>query len=332
MPRRSRLAVAALVVLALSGQAAPTTAAAPRNDVGEIRAVDAQAASIILKKSTGDLAELRVGGVAKIILDGKPSKLDALKPGLKVVRFEAAADGSVRSLHVRSEPVRFRVAVTGDGECRVMVGRSIPEMDGRPADGMVPVTTWYSAKPSPDSVDPKCGSLVGQFADPKRRGGTVVCPRAFRFPCVVTGDITELRDARLGVQIISSGVNLVLGITTDDGLTKSANLRVTCSSRAPGAEGAYNQNPMTIEHRIVLDKPEELRFHLPFTEALRGQLMTLDAVLDAVKREGASPSAVINRVCIAGRNESTLGMRLGVRQRKLVVERVDPSGLVSRHG
>jgi hypothetical protein len=332
MPCRTHLVVAALGVLGLICPAGRLSTAYAQEAQGELRAVDAQGGSIIVKKTTGELSEFRVGSRAKITMNGKAAALDALKPGLKVVNLEVAGDGSIRSIQVEVEPVKLRIAISEEGECRVVVGRSIPEMMAQPAGEMAPISTWYSAKPSPVAGDPKYGSLVGQFADPKRRGGILVCPRAFRLPCLITGDITELRDARLGVQIVSGDTNFILGVTTDDGLRESASLRVTCSSRAPGAEGAYNQKPLTIERPMRLDKPEELRFFLPFTEAQREGLMTLDAVLDAVKREGAAPSATITKVCVVGRDERTLGMVLGVKQGKLVIERVAPSGLAAKAG
>lgn len=324
--------IIAAILVGLSPLGLVADGADTKKSVGVLRVVDSQGNSVILKKTTGELAELQVGSSATITIDGKPANLQGLKSGLKVVGLDLAGDGSIRSLRVETEPVKLRIVISKDGECRVIVGRAIPEVEGRRGPGVVPISTWYSARPASGADDPKHGSLVGQLGDPKKPGGMLVYPRALRLPCEITADITELWDARLGIQLVTSTINFVIGITTDDGLRESASLRVSCSSRARGAEGSYNQSPVTIESRVRLDQPEELRFQVPLRADQLNELMALDFVLDAVKREGVSPSALITKVQIVGDNSRTLGMDLGVKQGKIVVERVDPSGIAATAG
>jgi hypothetical protein len=223
-----------------------------------------------------------------------------------------------------NKPVQLQISISNDGECRILLGRGVSEYSKQPVDHLVPITDWLSSRPSPDSkTDAERGSLLIRSSDPKQERRMIVYPRAFRFPCTLSLDITEFQDADLGVQVISNSVNLTVHIMSEDGLRANARLRATC-----GNLGA-NQHATRIERTVQLDRPDEVRFQLPLSQEQLAQLMTLDAVFFPTKKDGPPPSGTISNVILVARRDRPLGLRLKVQRGQVVVERVAPDGLAA---
>lgn len=235
-------------------------------------------------------------------------------------------------------PVRLVITISKGGDCQIKLGRWLLDEAQGPADGLVPITNWYSAGP----VDRGQGkdrpaSLRVQASDPKDRGRMLVYPRAFRLPCALAIDITQFVDARLGVQLVTPSDNFVVYVESEDDLQGAGRIvAVSSSSPMPGGTGVASGNPqgrLKIEKPVRLDRPEELRFHLPMPEGRLGDLLTLDAVVfPRAGKPDVRPSATIRNVVLRARKEKTLGMVLGVDRGKLVVEGVEADGLAGIAG
>jgi hypothetical protein len=241
----------------------------------------------------------------------------------------AAPVGQSTTRPARSEnkPVQLRIFISKDGECRILLGRGVSEDPKQPVDHLVPITDWLSSRPSPNSKnDAERGSLLVRSSDPKQSRGMLLYPRAFRFPCTLSLDITEFRDADLGVQFISTSSHLTVHIMSEDGLRANARLRATC-----GNLGA-NQHATRIERTVQLDRPNEVRFQLPLTQEQLAQLMTLDAPFFPTKKDGPPPSGTISNVILRAQRDRPLGIGLKVEQSQVVVERVAPDGLAAAAG
>ena len=103
------------------------------------------------------------------------------------------SSGTVTGRPARSEtvPVQLRISISKEGECRIVLGRGILEDPKRPEDQLVPITDWLSSRTVPENTnDANRGSLFVRASDPKQQGGMLVYPRAFRFPCTLSLDIT----------------------------------------------------------------------------------------------------------------------------------------------
>lgn len=337
--KRHPYLVAALLALGTLALVGITPAAQAQEAGAVLRAIDAQGGSIIVKKATGELAELRVVAGATITLDGKPAGLDALKPGLKVVGLDVDGDGSVRSLGVVGEPVRLRIAIGKEGDCRVIVGRSMPQAV-RPADGLVPITTSYAssfvgevAAASERRDSSRFVPAVPRFA---KSSSMLLYPRAFRLPCILTLDIAELRDGSVGVQFITPSSNVVVYVESEDGLREKAKVIAVAVANYGGGRGnppGVPEKRVKVEQPVDLSHPEELVFKLPLSARQLGDLFTIDAVLRARPgRDSPRPAVEIRNASLLGGGERTLGMDLGVKEGMVVVERVEPEGLASRAG
>jgi hypothetical protein len=307
---------------------------------GVLRIVDPQGRSIILKKPTGDLAELPVAASAEITLDGKPIGLDGVGPGIKAAVTLDPASGAVRSLKAETEPVRLRISVSRTGDCRVALGRSIPPERERPGDGLVPITTSYadSFVGGKRSGSTEKGSSRFQADDPKsvKSSTMLLYPRALRLPCSLSLDIPEFKDGYLGVQFLTPTANFVVSVESDDDLKETAKLVAVASGNdVPGQIPTYGnaQRRVKVEQPVRLSQPEQVTFKLPLSEKQIGDLYTLDVVLRARPgRENPKPSLSIRNTALLARDDRTLGLVMGVERGKAVVERVDPAGLAAGVG
>ena len=253
--------------------------------------------------------------------------------------IEAEFD-TIRSPNVEAEPVKLRIAISEEGECRVLVGRSLADEQMRPGDGMAPITTSYSnsfvrgeSAASEAAGSSRFEPTVPEFA---KSSSMLLYPRAFRLPCLLTMDIAELRDGSVGVQFLTPTTNMVIYVESDDALRQTAFVRAVASvkDRSGGGPAPGNaQQRVSIEQPVTLSSPEELRFRLPVSPEQLGDLYTLDAVLRARPGQmNPNPSVAVRNASLLGRVDGTLGMELGVGQGKPVVERVEPGGLAGAAG
>lgn len=225
------------------------------------------------------------------------------------------------------EPVELRITVTKEGECRVILGRSMPDEEKQAADALTPITSWLSSRTTQEgSANQGRGSLVVRASDPKQPRGMLVYPGALRFPCTLSLDITELRDARLGIQFVSSSCHLEVYVESENGLRASATLRAQCGNIG------QNQKLTKVERSVQLSRPDEVRFQLPQTEQQLAQLITLDALIFPSNPTGPEPSGSINNVVVKARKDRSLGLGLKVDRGQVVVERIEPDGLAAAAG
>ena len=271
---------------------------------------------------------------ALALLDGGPAPLDAPEPVGNGAGDNAGA-GVSRSPNVETEPVKLRVAISEQGECQVLVGQSIADEPVRPGDGMAPIATSYAnsfvggeSTSSEAAGSSRFEPTVPEFA---KASSMLVYPRAFRLPCLLTMDIAELRDGSVGVQFLTATTNVVIYVESDDALRETAKVRAVATIK--DRSGGNAPQRVSVEQPVTLSSPEELRFRLPISPEQLSDLFTLDAVLRA--RPGQTtpePAVAIRNAELAGQVERTLGMGLGVRQGKAVVERVEPGGLAEAAG
>ncbi len=231
----------------------------------------------------------------------------------------------------KPEPVRLRITVSKEGECRVILGRSIPDEAKLSADALTPVTNWFSTRTTQEkSGIQERASLVVHASDPKQPAGLLVYPRAFRFPCTLSLDITEFADAQLGVQFVSGSSVVTLNLQSQDGLRESATLRVAGSD--VGVANGRDQKSVMVDRTIQLSRPDEVRLLLPQTQQQLAKLMTLDALFFPSKKGGPPPSGSICNVVLKARRDRPLGLGLRVDRGQVVVDRVEPDGLAAAAG
>jgi len=226
----------------------------------------------------------------------------------------------------KTEPVRLRITVSKEGECRVILGRAIPDDAKQSADALIPITNWFSSRTSQDgSADQGRGSLLVRASDPRDCRGMLVYPAAFRFPCTLSFDITGFRGARLGVLFVSKTCPFDVYVTSDDGFRENAVLRVICGDI--GADEGHLR--LKIERPVLLSSPVELRFQLPQNEQGLASLMSLEALILPLTPDSPSPAGTINNVVLRARRDHPLGLGLKVERGQVVVEQVEPDGLAA---
>ncbi len=252
---------------------------------------------------------------------------------------EAGGD-PIRSSEGDLQPVRLRIAISEEGECRVLVGRSLADEPVRPGDGMAPITTSYASSfvAGESTASEPTGSsrfepTVPEFA---KSSSMLLYPRALRLPCLLTMDIAELRDGSVGVQFLTPTTNVVIYVESDDALRETVKLRAVATGKdrtGGGSPPGDAQKRVNVEQSVSVSDPEELRFRLPVSPAQLDDLYTLDAVLRARPGQmNPNPTVAVRNASLLGREDRTLGMELGVGQGKAVVERVEPGGLAEAAG
>jgi serine/threonine protein kinase len=245
----------------------------------------------------------------------------------KSLALQTRGDSRLDSADTSS--AQLRISISKEGECRIILGRGISETPKRSDEQLVAITDWLSSRPSPDSKkNAERGSLLVPASD--KRGGMLVYPGAFRLPCTLSLNITELKEARLGVQFISRTTNIVVYVDSDDGLRERATLLVSCANFGP--EGRPNQSPIRIERPVQLSRPDEFDFRFPQTEQQLARLLTLDVVFFPSKKDGPPPSGAITDVTLRARRDRPLGLGLKVEEGQVAVERVAPDGLAAAAG
>ena len=97
---------------------------------------------------------------------------------------------------VPTTPVKLRVSISKEGDCRILLGRSVPADALRPGDALAPITGGYAINVVGKGTVVGDGGSSLRFGptDPKLlRSPTGVCfPRTLRLPCVASMDIGHL--------------------------------------------------------------------------------------------------------------------------------------------
>lgn len=324
-------------------------AADPVQASGILRAIDAREGTVILKKTTGELLELRVGDSAKMTLDGKAAGLDALKPGMKVAVSYDPGTGTILTLKTDRVPVTLRIVISKDGDCRVSLRKSTdpdPLKAGERTPPVLPVVTdCYIAHLDDRPLksrhvagsDDSGGSLVFRPTDPKllKSSASIYYPRTFRTPCDLSPDIVELgRNSSIGVQFWTPRFNFLVYVCSDDDLRENASVRVSLDMREE-AKGMVRK--LLIEKPVEIDHPEELAFRLPQVGRELGKPLTLCIVVRA--NNGKKPAETLQDTAVAlkgivlrAAKEKALGLTLESRRDAVFVKKVESDGLAARAG
>lgn len=279
------------------------------------------------------------GGHDKAVRLWRLPKPPASVPGTDVIDSDAETHKS-RSPNVEAEPVKLRIAMSREGECRILVGRRIADEPVRPGGGMVPITTSYANsfvvdKPTASEANgsSRFEPRMPEFA---KSSSMLVYPRAIRLPCVLTMEIAELRDGSVGVQFLTPAANLVVYVESEDALRETVKVVAIASGNdRPGLAPAPGTAPkrVKVEQQVSLASPEELLFRLPVSQKQLDDVYTINTVLRARPGQAnPSPAVAIRNATLRARKDRTLGMVLGLAEGKLVVEQVEPGGLAKAAG